>query len=196
MSFVSRLIDRRNGAEGAGSGAGGAGGAASSPIEAAIEPMRRRHLRSVLTIEAKVYPKPWTLGVFHTELEGARLGERQYVVARFDGEVVGYGGLMFVGDEAHVTNIAVDPACHRRGIGTTLLVTLARIAIDRGCRHLSLEVRVSNTAAQELYRRFGFAPAGVRKNYYENVEDAIVMWCHDIDTAAYLDRLRALEGDR
>jgi len=189
MSFVSRLIDRRNGAVGADDVPGGL-------IEPVIEPMRRRHLRNVLTIEAKVYPKPWTLGVFHAELEAARVGDRYYVVARTDGDVVGYGGAMFVGEEAHVTNIAVDPERHRQGIGTRLLVTLARVAIERGCRHMSLEVRVSNTAAQELYRRFGFAPAGVRQRYYENVEDAIVMWCHDIDTPAYLDRLRGLEAGR
>ena len=192
MSFVSRLIDRRNGSVGA-VGADELTGTVSEPV---IEPMRRRHLRNVLTIEARVYPKPWTLGVFHTELEAARVGDRHYVVARVDGEVVGYGGVMFVGDEAHVTNIAVDPDWHRRRIGSRLLVALAHIAIERGCRHLSLEVRVSNTAAQELYRRFGFAPAGIRQRYYENVEDAIVMWCHDIDTPAYLERLRGLEAQR
>ena len=93
MSFVSRLIDRRNGAV----GAVGADEVTGTPSEPVIEPMRRRHLRNVLTIEARVYPKPWTLGVFHTELEAARVGDRHYVVARADGEVVGYGGVMFVG---------------------------------------------------------------------------------------------------
>jgi [ribosomal protein S18]-alanine N-acetyltransferase len=183
VSFVSRLIDRRAGVE----------AGASSLV---IEPMRRRHLRAVLSIESKVYPKPWTLGVFHTELEATRTGERHYVVARLDGEIVGYGGLMFVADEAHVTNIAIDPAFHRRGFGTRLLVALVRSALAQGSRHASLEVRVSNQAAQELYRRFGFAPAGIRKNYYENVEDAIVMWCHDIDAPTYRERLAALEGGR
>ena len=192
MSFVSRLIDRRNGSVGA-VGADELTGTVSEPV---IEPMRRRHLRNVLTIEARVYPKPWTLGVFHTELDAARVGDRHYVVARVDGEVAGYGGVMFVGDEAHVTNIAVDPDWHRRRIGSRLLVALAHIAIERGCRHMSLEVRVSNTAAQELYRRLGFAPAGIRQRYYENVEDAIVMWCHDIDTPVYLARLRGLEAQR
>ena len=68
------------------------------------------------------------------------------------------------------------------GIGTRLLAELAWAAIERGCAAMTLEVRVTNVGAQELYRRFGFAPAGVRKRYYENTEDAIVMWCHDIDT--------------
>jgi [ribosomal protein S18]-alanine N-acetyltransferase len=56
----------------------------------------------------------------------------------------------------------------------------------------TLEVRASSTGAQELYRRFGFAPAGVRKKYYENSEDAIVMWCHDIDSDEYATRLAGL----
>jgi ribosomal-protein-alanine N-acetyltransferase len=59
---------------------------------------------------------------------------------------------------------------------------------------LTLEVRVSSTGAQELYRKFGFGPAGVRKRYYENTEDAIVMWCHDIQTEEYARRLREVGG--
>jgi ribosomal-protein-alanine N-acetyltransferase len=73
-----------------------------------------------------------------------------------------------------------------------LLAELAWAAIRRGSTGLTLEVRVSNTAAQALYERFGFQAAGVRKRYYENVEDAIVMWCHGIVEAPYRERLRAL----
>jgi ribosomal-protein-alanine N-acetyltransferase len=61
---------------------------------------------------------------------------------------------------------------------------------------MSLEVRVSNTAAQALYARFGFAPAGVRRKYYENVEDAIVMWCHELGSPEHAHRLRAIEDER
>ena len=66
-------------------------------------------------------------------------------------------------------------------------------AVRRGVNDMTLEVRVSNSAAQGLYRSFGFAPAGVRKRYYENTEDAIVMWCHDIHTDEYAARLAAIE---
>ncbi len=158
-----------------------------------IEPMRRRHLRAVLAIESQVYPKPWTAGTFQSELEQMRDGFRHYVVALSGGSLVGYAGLLYSGDDAHVTNIAVDPAQQGAHIGTRLLLHQIRFAIDHGFRNLTLEVRVSNTAAQELYRRFGLAPAGVRKNYYEGVEDAIVMWCHDIDSPEYATRLRGLE---
>ncbi|MGB8859569.1 MAG: ribosomal protein S18-alanine N-acetyltransferase [Ilumatobacteraceae bacterium] len=158
----------------------------------AVEPLRRRHMADIMPIERASYPRPWTIGVFHSEIEMMRRGERQYLVARDGTEVVGYGGLMFVVDDAHVTNIAVAPQRQRQGIATRLMVELAWAAIDRGCSALTLEVRVSNVAAQALYREFGFIPAGVRKNYYENVEDAIVMWCNDLALPEYRDRLRAL----
>jgi ribosomal-protein-alanine N-acetyltransferase len=67
---------------------------------------------------------------------------------------------------------------------------LARASIAHGCVAWTLEVRASNAAALELYRRFGFSPAGVRRRYYENTEDAIVMWCHDIRSPEYAERLR------
>ena len=90
---------------------------------------------------------------------------------------------MLVADDGHVTTLAVDPAWHRHKLGTRLLHTLATAAIDRGAKNLTLEVRASNDAAQELYRAFGFAPAGIRKGYYaETKEDAIMMWANDVDS--------------
>ena len=74
------------------------------------------------------------------------------------------------------------------------MIGLAREALVRGAQNLTLEVRMSNKGAQDLYRRFGFAPVGVRKNYYpETNEDALVMWVHDIDTPEYADLLAGLE---
>ena len=158
-----------------------------------IVPMRRRHLRSVLRIEAQVYPRPWTLGLFMSEL--ALRSTRVYVVARVGGAVVGYAGLMLSAGDGHVTTIAVDPAWHRSKVGTRLLLVLARAAVARGAGDLTLEVRVSNGGAQAMYRRFGFAPAGIRKNYYvETNEDALVMWAHDVDTPEYAERLDAIEA--
>jgi len=167
--------------------------ATPSGPEVHVVPMRRRHLRAVLRIEDQVYPRPWSLSLFLSEL--ALRGSRYYLVARIDGAVVGYAGLMVSGDDAHVTTIAVDPAWHRHKIGTRLLLALARQAIARGLRNLTLEVRVSNRPAQALYGRFGFKPAGVRKNYYvETNEDALVMWAEGIDDPAYGRRLDELEA--
>ena len=162
-------------------------------VEVQLVPMRRRHLRSVLRIEALVYPRPWSLSLFMSEL--ALRSTRAYKVVRAGGVVVGYCGLMFQGEDAHITTIAVDPQWHRRGIATRLLIDMARTVTARGGRHLTLEVRVGNEAAQALYRKFGFCPAGVRKNYYvETNEDALVMWANDIDEPAYQARLARLEA--
>ncbi len=162
-----------------------------------VEPMKRRDLRKgVMDIEAGAYPRPWSQGVFTSELEQARRGARHYLVARSGREIVGYAGLWFTDEEAHVTNVAVKPSWRRRGVATRLLVELAEVARRRGCAAWTLEVRVSSTGAQELYRAFGFVPAGIRKRYYENTEDAIVMWCHDIDGDDYRRRLEVLRDGR
>jgi len=157
-----------------------------------IVPMRRRHVRGVLRIEQQVYPRPWSMSLFLSEL--ALRSTRAYFVARVGREVVGYAGLMMSVDDAHVTTIAVDPRWHRRHIGLRLLLVLAREAIARDARSLTLEVRLSNKGAQEMYRRFGFGPVGVRKNYYaETNADALVMWAHEIRSPAYAELLEGLE---
>jgi [ribosomal protein S18]-alanine N-acetyltransferase len=165
-----------------------------APLEVHLVPMRRRHLRAVLRIESQVYPRPWSLPLFMSELNLRTT--RAYYVARVEGSVVGYAGLMLTGDDAHVTTIAVDPGWHRHKIGTRLLLNLAREARARNARHLTLEVRMSNASAQAMYRKFGFRAAGIRKNYYlETNEDAMVMWADDIDTDGYAARLAEIERE-
>jgi ribosomal-protein-alanine N-acetyltransferase len=168
----------------------GAGALAEALVT--LVPLRRRHLRSVLRIEQQVYPRPWSLGVFMGEL--GQHGSRHYVGARAQGRLVGYAGLMFGYDEAHVTNIAVDPAWQRHHVGTRLLVNLFHAALRRPSRDITLEVRVSNTGAQAMYRRFGFETEGLRRNYYaETGEDALVMWARDIAHPARLAILGDIE---
>ena len=152
--------------------------------------MRRRHIRSVIRIEKSVYRRPWSAALFHSEL--ALGANRQYIVARVDRSVVGYAGLMFAGDDAHVTTIAVSPDWQRRGVGTRLLVALTRCADAHGSLAMTLEVRESNDEAATLYDRFGFAAAGRRRGYYaDSGEDAIVMWARDIRTAQYRARVES-----
>ena len=165
---------------------------AMEPLEVFVGPMRRRHLRSVLRIEAQVYPRPWSHSLFVSEL--ALRSTRAYFVARVGREIVGYAGLMMSLTDGHVTTIAVDPAWQRSGIGTRLLLAVGREAVARGAVALTLEVRLSNRAAQEMYRRFGFTPVGVRKGYYADTgEDALVMWAYDVDQEQYPRLLDALE---
>ena len=154
--------------------------------------MHRRDLRRIMAIEHAVFPEPWSHAVFASEL-ALRKG-RAYRVARQGREIVGYVGLMFVDEEAHVTTIAVAPEQQGRGVGTQILLGALRIAVGEGARHVSLEVAVGNERAQALYRRFGFAPVGVRKRYYQLTgEDAYVMWAYDIDSPSYAARLARIE---
>jgi len=162
-------------------------------IDIEVAKMRRRDLRRVLAIEGEVYPRPWTRSLFLSEL--AQRHSRTYLVARHEGEVAGYGGMMFTRKEAHVTNIAVAPELHGVGIGTRLLLTLVTEAVARSCDRISLEVRVSNSIAQSLYEKFGFSVEGVRKGYYvETNEDALIMWADEIDSPEYASRLDRLEA--
>lgn len=178
MSMLSRLLTRN-----------------VEPADGGLQilPMQRRHLREVLPIETGAYPTPWSRAVFESELQQVPGGGRHYAIARRNRELVGYAGLWFVpdpdGPQAHITNIVVAPSARRSGVASALMLELAERAIARGCVAWTLEVRASSTGAQELYRSFGFAPAGVRRRYYDNTEDAIVMWCHDIRTDEYRVRL-------
>ena len=187
MSVIERLLGRET----------GRGLRRGEPDDdgVVIRPMRRRDLKSgVMDVEGHAYPRPWSLGVFQSELDQMRSGSRHYVIAERQGKIVGYAGVWFTAGEAHVTNVAVHPVARRRGIARKLMLTQADEVIGRQCAAWTLEVRMSSTGAQELYRRFGFAPAGIRKKYYENTEDAIVMWCHEIQSDAYRSRLEELKG--
>jgi ribosomal-protein-alanine N-acetyltransferase len=158
-----------------------------------IEPMKRRHVRSVVAIEERIFTRPWSAALYYSEL--AQPSTRRYFVAVVDGEVIGYIGCMLVVGEGHITTVGVAPEWHRRSIGTRLMLHLVRDVRALAATALTLEVRVTNTGAQELYRRFGFAPAGIRKNYYADVnEDAIVMWAHDVETDEYAVRIASIEA--
>ena len=150
--------------------------------------MRRRHLRGVMAIERQVYTRPWSPNLFLAEM--AEPNNRRYLIARLDRDIVGYAGLICYGEEAHVTNIAVDPVHHRRKIATRLLYELIVNGIEMGAQAVSLEVRVSNWGAQRLYGRFGFHPVGIRRNYYQELnEDALIMWTDDVKSNPYARRL-------
>ncbi len=161
--------------------------------EVELTRMRRRHLRRVLAIESRVYPRPWSGSLFLSEL--AQRSTRTYLVARYQGQVVGYAGVMFTGAEAHITNIAVDPIVHGRKVGTRLLLALVTEAVARGAETISLEVRVSNLAAQSMYEKFGFAVVGTRKGYYiETKEDAFIMVAEGANSTEYRMRLTRIRN--
>ena len=101
--------------------------------------------------------------------------------------ILGFAGMWILYDEAHITTIGVDPRYRGRGLGELLLIDLYDEALRRGAGWLTLEVRVSNTAAQELYRKYGFTVQGTRRRYYsDNNEDAYIMWSRSLQDPANL----------
>lgn len=108
--------------------------------------------------------------------------------------LAGYAGLWLMVDEAHVTTIGVRPRFRGRGYGELLLVEIVEAALDIGARWLTLEVRVSNETAQNLYRKYGFHDAGTRRRYYsDNNEDALIMWTDELQGAPFQERYRDLK---
>ncbi len=109
--------------------------------------------------------------------------------------IVGYSGLWLSVDEGHVTAIAVAPEYRGRGIGELVLNGLIDQAISLNADMLTLEVRISNLVAQQMYLKYGFRPAGTRPRYYtDNSEDALIMWTESIHSTAYQDRLYKLRA--
>ena len=149
-----------------------------------IRQFESNDVEPVLEMERANQPKPWTEGIFNDELSA---DNRVYLVAE-DDRLVGFGGVMLVGDEAHITNLLVDEERRAEGIGRKLMVALIEAAVAEGARHLTLEVRAGNVAARSLYAGLGLAPVGVRAAYYDD-DDALIMWAHDIDQAAFMETL-------
>ena len=155
-----------------------------------VRDMRPADLDQVMELERVTFATPWSRKVFEDEMGTPG---RSYLVARYAGRVVGYGGMMVVGDDAHINTLASVRPAPAPAIGTRLMLVLVERGLEGGAEYLTLEVRTSNRRAQEFYRKFGMAPVGVRKHYYQE-DDALIMWAHDIRGDDYQSRLRRIRG--
>ena len=139
-----------------------------------IRKLKKRHIPEVADIEQECFPDPWS--------EESLEFERKYkyalcFVAVLDKTVVGYCSIRRIVNEGHINNIAVSPAHQNKGVASMLLERIIYFAKKKRLIGLTLEVRVSNTPAISLYKKYGFVPEGVRKNYYSTPpEDALIMW--------------------
>jgi [ribosomal protein S18]-alanine N-acetyltransferase len=140
-----------------------------------FRPMRVEDINTICEIEKEAFPTPWTAGAFHNELTNNQFAF--YLVMELEGRIAGYAGMWIIMDEAHITNIAVRSPYRGRKLGERLLTELRGKARRQGARRMTLEVRVTNRVAQNLYEKLGFRSVGVRKGYYtDNNEDALIMW--------------------
>lgn len=137
--------------------------------------MKLSDIDQVCEIEQEAFPTPWTAEAFYNELTTNMFAH--YVVIEKEDRLIGYGGMWTVIDEAHITNIAVRKLYQGKKLGEALLTRLKLAAIQAGMSRMTLEVRVTNTVAQNLYKKLGFYIVGTRKGYYsDNNEDAYIMW--------------------
>ena len=138
--------------------------------------LKLRDLNAIEEIERSSYPTPWSRSMFASELAKPS----SLCLGAFEaetGKLIGYLIISRYVDAWHVMNIAVDPNVRRAGVATALLRRLFELTSGDGRRGYTLEVRVSNTGAINLYERLGFQPRGIRRGYYtDNREDALIMW--------------------
>ncbi len=152
--------------------------------------MRREDLPRVMAIERECFPTPWHESAYLTELSNR---SAYYIVAWVDDQIAGYAGMWVIADEAHITTLGVARDFRGRKIGEQLLVGMLEESIRRGARRATLEVRQSNEVAQNLYRKYGFAPAAIRRGYYtDNGENAVVMWVDNLQSPSYIAQFRGL----
>jgi ribosomal-protein-alanine N-acetyltransferase len=177
-----------------------------------VEPMQWGDVPQVMTIERQSFTLPWSDYTYRHEILENR-NAHYFVARRADGRVpgrpspwwsrvfkretkapvVGYGGFWIVIDEAHISTIASDVNWRGHGIGELMLLAMIERSIELGAHEVTLEVRVSNSVAQNLYRKYGFAVVGRRPGYYrDNNEDADLMTVSGVYTPAYQAKLKVL----
>ncbi|MBI3287560.1 MAG: ribosomal protein S18-alanine N-acetyltransferase [Chloroflexi bacterium] len=168
--------------------------------------MRTVDIEEVMAIERLSFPNPWPASAYRYELE--HNPRAHYYVARSQpapqsslgwggntrgvgtaSPLVGYGGFWYVAEEAHISTIAVHPEHRGRGLGELLLASMIEKAISLEAAEVTLEVRVSNQVAQELYRKYAFHQVGRRRGYYtDNHEDALLMSLGEVRRSSYRQR--------
>ena len=185
-----------------------------------LEPMQLEDVPDVSQLDHRCFTNPWPLSAYRRELAnpegnfyivlrqrlaGAQVRDEESAsnpIARVSrwfwsddrqDPIVGYAGMWIRAGEAHVTTIGVAPELRGRGLGELLFVALFEEAIARDADWITLEVRVSNTQAQQLYEKYGLSRQGVRRRYYsDNGEDADIMWSESLRDEEYVTRFERL----
>jgi ribosomal-protein-alanine N-acetyltransferase len=191
-----------------------------------LRAMTLADISDVMAIERASFPSVWPRSAYQRELEQnnlaryivavertelprsaalpagprrwlARLWRRAAAAAPSGERIVGFLGVWFMVDEAHIVTVASHPQLRRTGIGELLVAEAMDLARERGAEHVTLECRVSNTPAQTLYEKYGFLRAGIRKRYYtDNGEDAVIMTTPSLTDPSFLERIETLRHQR
>lgn len=163
------------------------------PQRMVITRMATADIPTVVRIERESFTTTWPANSFYNELTTNKLAH--YFVGRIDGILVAYGGIWVVLEDSHITTIAVDPRFRNQRLGEALMLHLVNEAIERDAAWMTLEVRESNIAAQQLYRKYGFTTVTTRRGYYsDNSESALVMWAGNMRGDMFRSRIAALRA--
>ena len=145
--------------------------------------MERADIARVAELERLCFRTPWSENALRSELKNR---VACYRLGCIGDKTVAYAGMWVLFDEAHITNVAVDPEFRRQGFGRAIMKEMMRAAIEKHATRMTLEVREHNEAAQSLYYSMGFTKQGTRRGYYsDSGEDAFILWNDDI--AAHAD---------
>ncbi|MBE7092682.1 MAG: ribosomal-protein-alanine N-acetyltransferase [Clostridiales bacterium] len=142
-----------------------------------IHLLEKRFLDEIDLIEKDSFKEPWSKDAYEKEINNPL---STICVITVNDEVVAYGGFWKILDEGDINNIAVKKEYRGKGFGKMLMNALTEEAKEQNIKAMTLEVRVSNKSAIELYKKFGFVEAGVRKKYYSDSEDALIMWLEEL----------------
>jgi ribosomal-protein-alanine N-acetyltransferase len=166
---------------------------APGPDRLSIAPMAASDISAVTRIEKASFSTVWPSDAFFNELSTNKLAH--YFVGRLGDDIVAYGGIWVILEDSHVTTLAVDPAYRGKRFGEVMLLRLVDEALERGAAWMTLEVRESNTVAQQLYRKYGFTTVTMRRGYYsDDNESALVMWAGSLKSDLYRNRLTVLRA--
>lgn len=158
-------------------------------MEQHLEPVFRKMVKDdldrIAELEVICFRSPWTKGMLKGELKHKA---SHYHVIELGGKIIAYAGMWIILNEAHITNVAVDPHYRGRGFGRDIMLLSMREALLFGAEQMTLEVRETNSVAQKMYASLDFEVEGTRKNYYQDTgEGALILWNKDM--AATLNRL-------
>ena len=158
-----------------------------------IEPMKKEDISSIREIEKQCFTDLWPEDSFERELSNTKVAF--YFAAHLKGRIIGYMGAWLILDEVHITTLAVDPAFQNEKVGSLLVLHLMKAAVEKGVRWATLEVSEKNLAAIKVYDRFGFIQIGVRKEYYNNGTNALVLWAGHLQKSSYREKLEKVESE-
>lgn len=137
-----------------------------------ISPMTLSHFNAIESILISHFDDFWNSSTLKHELENPN---SHYFVAVYDNLVLGFAGIWKAVDEYHITDIVVRKDYRYKGIGSKLLEKLIEIAKSEKVISITLEVNINNEPAKKLYSKYGFQTLGVRKKYYNQTDDALIM---------------------